>query len=72
MCMSRFWVNVSILIAVILLFIILILQNVTMVPVNLLFWSFQIPLIVLMLICLLGGFVIGLLVYLVAQGSKQA
>jgi|GEM_PF-2212044 uncharacterized integral membrane protein len=70
--MSRFWVNVSILIAVILLFIILILQNVTMVPVNLLFWSFQIPLIVLMLICLLGGFVIGLLVYLVAQGSKQA
>jgi len=70
--MSRFWVNVSILIAVILLFIILILQNVTMVPVNLLFWSFQIPLIVLMHICLSGGFVIGLLLYLVAQGSKQA
>ncbi|URA10464.1 LapA family protein [Thermospira aquatica] len=61
--MSRFWVKIGSVVGILFLFIVLILQNVTVVAVKLFFWSFQLPLIVLMLISLLVGFVVGLLVY---------
>ncbi|URA09319.1 LapA family protein [Thermospira aquatica] len=69
--MSRFWVKITSVVILLLLFIILILQNVTTVAVNLFFWSFQLPLIVLMLISLLVGFVVGLLVYALSVQQKQ-
>lgn len=68
--MSRFWVQVGILVGILVLLSILILQNVTMVVVSLLFWSFQLPLIVVMLLFFLGGFVVGILVAALAQFKR--
>ncbi|NPV38755.1 hypothetical protein BREVNS_1875 [Brevinematales bacterium NS] len=68
--MSRFWVQVGILVGVLVLLSVLILQNVTMVVVSLLFWSFQLPLIVVMLLFFLGGFVVGILVMALAQFKR--
>ncbi len=69
--MSRFWIKIGSVIVLLLLFIILILQNVTTVAVNVFFWSFQLPVIVLMLISLLVGFVVGLLVYALATQQTR-
>ncbi|MFN3659658.1 MAG: LapA family protein [Brevinematales bacterium] len=68
--MSRFWVQVGIVVGVLILLSILILQNVTMVAVNILFWSFQLPVIVVMLLFFLGGFVVGILVAALVQFNR--
>ncbi|MFN4216065.1 MAG: LapA family protein [Brevinematales bacterium] len=60
--MSKFWVRVGIVIVTLLLLTILILQNVVMVNIQLLFWSFPLPLIVVMLFFFIGGFIVGLVV----------
>lgn len=60
--MSKFWMKIGVLVLTLLLFTLLILQNVTPVAVKLLFWSFPLPLIVVMMLFFLGGFVVGLVI----------
>ncbi|MCX7883356.1 MAG: LapA family protein [Brevinematales bacterium] len=69
--MSHFWVKVGILVGILLLLSVLILQNVASVVVNLFFWSFQLPLIVVMILFFLGGFVVGIIVAALAH-TKSA
>lgn len=69
--MSHFWVKIWTLVAILLFLIVLILQNAGSVGVTLLFWSFQLPLIVVMLLFMLMGFIVGILVTALANMKKE-